>query len=176
MTLETVGGSKVTCAAEAGTGEYAGGKSVGDVVLTLTGCSRSGEACSSSGAQAGEIVTGPLEGTLGVEKLGSSERTDKLGLDLFPSGGTGSLAEFTCGATSIALRGSAIGSITTGKMSATTALKFKASKGKQKPEAFAGGPRDVLEESVDGGAYEQTGLSLSATQAGEEAVEANPAV
>ncbi len=37
VTLETVGGSKVTCAAEAGTGEYAGGKSVGDVVLTLTG-------------------------------------------------------------------------------------------------------------------------------------------
>ncbi len=34
----------------------------------------------------------------------------------------------------------------------------------------------MLEESVGGGAYEQAGLSLSATQAGEEPVEANPAV
>ena len=111
-----------------------------------------------------------------MEKPGSSERTDKLGLDLFPSGGAGPVAEFTCGATSIEVRGSVIGSLTTGKMSATTALKFKASKGKQKPEAFAGGPSDVLEESVDGGACEQAGLSLSASQVGEEAVEANPAV
>ena len=61
-------------------------------------------------------------------------------------------------------------------MSATTALKFKASKGKQKPEAFAGGPSDVLEESVDAGAYEQAGLSLSANQLGDQPVEANPAV
>jgi len=176
VTLETVGGSKVTCTGEAGTGEYAGDKSVGGIVLALGGCSRSGEACSSSGAQAGEVLTGSLEGTLGVVKEGSSERTDKLGLDLLPSGGSGSLAEFTCGAASIVVRGSVIASITTGKMSAATALKFKASKGKQKPEGFVGGPSDVLEESLDGGAYEQAGLSLSATQSGEEPIEANPAV
>ncbi|HTY96539.1 MAG TPA: hypothetical protein VMB91_05820 [Solirubrobacteraceae bacterium] len=176
VTLETVGGSKLTCTGEAGTGEYAAAKSVGGVVLVLTGCSRSGTPCSSSGAQAGEIVTSQLEGTLGVEKLGVSERTDKLGLDLSPSGGTGSLAEFTCGATSVAVRGSVIGSVTTGKTSVTSSLKFKASKGRQKPEGFAGGPTDVLEESLDGGAYEQAGLTLSATQLDEEPVEANPAV
>ena len=45
------------------------------------------------------------------------------------------------------------------KPAATQTLKFKASKGVQKPEAFAGGAKEVLEQSTDGGAYEQAGLT-----------------
>ncbi len=57
--LETVKGSKVTCTGETGSGEYTGLKTVGDVVLTLTGCEIAGgkAKCASSGAAAGEIVT-----------------------------------------------------------------------------------------------------------------------
>ncbi len=43
-------------------------------------------------------------------------------------------------------------------------------------EGFAGGPKEVLEESVGVGPYEQVGLSLTASQAGEEPVEANAGV
>ncbi len=173
-TFETVNGSKVTCTGESGSGKYRDSKAVQGVVLTLTGCTRSGEGCASAGARAGEIVSSSLEGTLGIEKLGASAGADKLGLELFPVGETGPLVEFTCGATSVSIRGSVIVPVSAGKMSITTTLKFKASKGKQKPESFVGGAKDVLEQSVDKAAYEQAGLTLSAGQLNEEPLEANP--
>ena len=98
-TLETVAGAKVTCTGETSAGHTPASDRVGGVVLTLTGCERSGRTCSSTGAHAGEIVSSTLEGALGVEKLGASASKDKLGLDLFPVGETGPLLEFACGAT-----------------------------------------------------------------------------
>ncbi len=175
-TLETVKGTKVTCAGETGTGSYTGDRTVGGVVLTLTGCELSGEKCSSTGAATGEVVSSALEGTLGVEKLGASESKDRIGLDLFPVGRAGSLTAFSCGATSVVLRGSAIVPVTANKMSLSSPLKFKASKGKQKPEGFVEEAPDVLEASFAGGAYEQIGLTLTATQTDEEDVEVNAAV
>jgi hypothetical protein len=175
-TLEAVGGSRVTCTAESGTGRYAGNDTLGAVVLTFTGCARAGAACSSAGAHGGEVVSPPLEMTLGVETLGTSASSDRLGLDLSGAGGSGTLLQFTCGATTVSLRGSVIVPLKANKPALTQKLKFKASKGKQRPESFAGGSRDVLEESVGAGAYEQAGLSLAATQTGEETVEANAGV
>jgi hypothetical protein len=61
-------------------------------------------------------------------------------------------------------------------MSLTPALKGSASKGKQKPEAFVGEPKDILEESLNGGAFEQAGLTLTTIQTDEEAVEVNSVV
>jgi hypothetical protein len=52
-------------------------------------------------------------------------------------------------------------------------IKFKASKGTQKPERFVERALDVLEASFAGAAYEAMGLTLAGTQTGEEAVEAN---
>ena len=175
-TLEAVGGSRVTCTGESGTGQYAGNNTIGDVMLTFTGCARAGTACASAGAHSGEVVSQPLEATLGVETLGASASSDKLGLDLSGAGGSGTLLQFTCGATSVSVRGSVIVPLKANKPALTQKLKFKASKGRQKPESFAGGPRDVLEESVSAGAYEQAGLSLATNQTGEEAVEANAGV
>ncbi|MGP0101623.1 MAG: hypothetical protein ACLPUT_08390 [Solirubrobacteraceae bacterium] len=175
-TLETAKDTKVTCAGETGTGDYTGDSTVGGVVLTLTGCVLSGEKCSSAGAGAGEVVSSSLEGELGVEKLGASESKDKIGLDLFPAGSAGPVMEFSCGATSVALRGSVIVPVAANKMSLSTPLKLKASKGRQKPEGFVGEAKDVLEASFGGAAYEQIGLTLTATQADEEDVEVNAAV
>ncbi len=169
-------GSKLTCTVETSAGEYTGLKTVGDVVLTLTGCERGGERCSSAGAAAGEIVTQPLEGALGVEKLGASRASDKIGLDLFPSPGTGAFMEFSCAGTSVAIQGSVIVPISADKMLLANKLKASASKGEQKPESFVAGAKDVLEESFDRADFEPTGLSLALTQTDEEAVEVNSVV
>jgi hypothetical protein len=99
-----------------------------------------------------------------------------LGLDLSAAGGGGTLLQFTCGATAVSVRGSVIVPLKANKPALDQKLKFKASKRRQIPESFAGEPREVLEESVAAGAYEQAGLSLTATQAREEAVEANAGV
>jgi len=129
------------------------------------------------GALAGEVVTNSLVGELGVEKLGATSASNKIGLDLHRGGKTEPLMEFKCGLTAVSVRGSVIASITSNKMSLTQALKFKAStKGKQKPESFVGEPKDVLEASVSGGPFEQIGLTLTTTQTDEEPVEINSVV
>jgi alpha-tubulin suppressor-like RCC1 family protein len=175
LTLETVKGSKVTCTGETSTGEYTGLKTVGGVVLTLTGCERSSEKCA-SGMVAGEIVSRSLEGVLGVEKLGASSSKNKIGLDLYSVGKTGALLEFSCGSTTASVQGSVIVPVKADKMSLTQTLKFKATKGKQKPESFVGDPKDILEASFDAAPFEQTGLTLSATQFNKESVEVNSVV
>jgi hypothetical protein len=131
---------------------------------------------SSAGAGAGEIVSKTLEGTLGVEQLGASAGQDKIGLDLFTVGNAGPLLAFSCGATTASLRGSVIVPVKANKMSPSATLKFKASKGRQKPEGFAGEAKDVLEASFDEGPFEELGLSTTTTQTSEEPVEVNAAV
>lgn len=54
-TLETVGGSKVTCSAESGKGE-ATGTSTGTSTITFTGCEGFTAKCHTSGAAEGEVV------------------------------------------------------------------------------------------------------------------------
>ena len=176
VTLEAVKGSRVTCKSETGTGEYTGLKTVGGVVITLTGCELLGDQCSSAGALAGEIVTQPLEGVLGIDKLGATSSQDLLGLDLFPIGRTGSVMEFSCGVTPASVQGSVIVPVKADKMFLTSTLRYSAAKGKQKPESFAGEPRDILEASLNVQAFEQLGLTLETTQTNSEAVEVNAVV
>ena len=172
LILETSGGSRVTCAGATSTGLYTGAKEVGEVLLRLTGCERSGEPCS-SGLASGEIVSTPLEGVLGVEKLGTTSITNKIGIDLFAAGNAGPVMEFSCATTTVSIHGSVIVSVTANKMALTQALKSRERKGKQQPESFVGGSRDVLEASFDNGAPEQVGLTLTSTQTSKEAVEVN---
>ena len=173
--VETVKGAKVTCKGQTGTGDYTGHETVGGVLLTLTGCERSSEKCS-SGLVGGEIVSKTLEGVLGVEKLGTTSSRDKIGLDLFPTGKTGPVMEFACGSTAVSIRGSVIVPVASNKMSSTAVLRFAATAGKQKPEGFVGGATDVLEASFGGGPFEQAGLTLLSTQTNEEPLEINPVV
>jgi hypothetical protein len=174
-TLETVRGSKVTCKTETGAGEYTatGLTTVGGVVLTFTGCERLGEKCATAEAAEGTITTTPLEGELGITRLGKTRAKDNIGLDLFPVGRTGSVMEFDCGAVPVSVRGSMIVPLHANRMALRTKLNFSAAKGKQKPESFVGGPHDVLEVSFNKGPFEQAGLSAKTTQANREALEVN---
>jgi hypothetical protein len=90
---------------------------------------------------------------------------------LLPTGKSGPFAEFSCGASAVSVRGAVIVPVQANKMSLTQAVKFSASKGKQKPEHFEGGAQAVLEESIGAGPYEQTGLSATITQTSKEKVE-----
>jgi hypothetical protein len=143
------------------------------VIVTLTGCTQGAEKCTSAGRSPGEIVTSLLEGVLGWE----AKVKNKVALDLLPvgyePGQAGPFMKFSCGSTSVLVQGSVIVPIKANKMSSTATLKFKASKGKQKPESFETGPKDVLEESVNGGALERTGLSATITQTNGAQVEVN---
>jgi hypothetical protein len=171
-TFQTVHGAKITCTGEGGTGEYAGSKALAGLTLAFSGCESTGQPCTSAGASTGDIDTGALEGTLGVETHATKVR-GKLALDIAPAMGGETFARFSCATSEVTLRGSVIVPIQDDKMGSSFALKFAASKGKQKPEHLAEAAKDVLEESIAGGHFEQTGLTAKITQTNEEAVEAN---
>jgi len=174
VTLETVGRKVISCKGESGSGEYTSAKSVGHVTMTFTGCEFSASKCASTGAGEGEIVTSTLEGQLGVEKKTST--STKIALDLLPAGGTGPVAEFTCGTTPVTIRGSVLNPVTANKMAASVTVKYAQTAGKQKPEKFEGMPIDVLETATGEGAFEKTGLALTMTQTNGEKIEVNSVV
>ncbi|HWX96175.1 MAG TPA: fibronectin type III domain-containing protein [Solirubrobacteraceae bacterium] len=170
ITFETIKKTLVTCHGESGKGEFTGPKSVGGVVITLTGCESQATKCTTTGAATeGEVSTTTLEGVLGWE----SKPLKHVATDLFPVGHTGTFAEFTCGTTAVQVVGSVLVKDTTGKMVISEILKFTQKAGKEKPERFEGGPLQVLEAKFGEGAVEQTGLNLTVTQTDEELLEIN---
>jgi IPT/TIG domain len=176
FTSEGVGGNPITCSGQKGTGEYTGPKTVGGAVFTFMGCALGSARCNSAGAKEGEVVTTPLVGELGVIKTSSEGALkNEIGLDLKASG-SALIAEFTCGATAGKWRGSVIVPVKTNKGISSVTLKFAAKAGKQKPEAFEGLPKDVIESSLGGAAFEQSGWSLTTTLTNAEKVEVNSVV
>lgn len=170
--IETIGKRLVTCTGESGSGVYAPNETVGSTQLTFTGYHvGSSEACS-SGATSGEVVTVPLDGTLGVILTSSEGLTkNKVGLDLRPAA-TGPLAEFVCGNTTYALTGAVIAQITANAMQLNTGVwKLTQAKGIQKPTRFEGRPEQVLQLRVGGNRPEQAALSASIVVLNEERVE-----
>jgi hypothetical protein len=171
--FETTGKLKLTCTSATLAGKITGPASVGEVIVRFKGCESSAKACTTGGLGAGEIESATLEGALGWE----AKSKGHVALDLYPDGRTGPFMQYTCsGAAATSVTGSVLIAVKAGKMETASKLKLKASKGKQKPEAFEGGERDVLLSSIGGGAAEQDGLSLSATQTNEEVVEIDTAV
>ncbi len=171
--LETVGKTQIVCEGEGSTGEYTGNKTVGKVVSTFTKCSAFGHACTTAGSAAGTIVTGPLEGVIGVEEAGAEPISNKIGQDLFPIGHTGAIAEFVCSGVPLSITGSIISPVTPNAMKLTTQVKTKEIKGKQKPEAFVGETPDPLMANFSEGPPEQAGETLTTVQTNEEKVEVN---
>jgi hypothetical protein len=169
--LETVGGNKVTCSGESGTGKYTGNKTIGSMTVTFTGCSAFEANCSSAGSPTGTIVTSALEGVLGVEELGAEPVLNKIGEDVFPVGHSGPVGEFTCAGLPLVLSGAIISPVTANGMRLSSTIKAKALKGKQKPENFVGGPPEVLKAVINGAPAEQAGESITTTQTNEEKVE-----
>jgi alpha-tubulin suppressor-like RCC1 family protein len=178
--LENVAGTKIVCNAETGEGEYQGRKAVTAIVLRFQGCQGGGAECKTAGAAAGEIVTRPLEGVLGIETASiEGPINDKIALDVFPVGREGHLAETErCGLLGhVSVRGAVLGRVTSNTMALSPKLKYKAASGKQKPEGFEGQPADVLEMALFGTTtFSQAGLSMEATQTNEEKVEINSVV
>jgi len=174
VTLEAANRTKVTCSGESGSGDITGRKTVGNVLVTFTGCESAGSKCTTSGHAEGEIASNGLEGTLGAVTITEKEGKETIhpGLDLFPVGNVGPLFEYSCaGGEPQTLSGSVIAPLAAGKMQTSSALKFSQSAGLQKPEALEEGSTDVLRSGIG----EQVGLSLNALLSTEEAVEINPA-
>jgi hypothetical protein len=158
-TLETVGGLKVTCLSESGSGGFTGTKSLGGFLIRYSGCERAGEKCSSSGEPAGVVASRTLEGVLGLSKLAKSGKPSENtpGIELRPTGG-GAFAEFSCGAASIVLRGAVIAHPPANKTAKTLPIALTETRGKQNPSHLVGMAADPFEGSLNGGAYEAAGL------------------
>jgi phosphodiesterase/alkaline phosphatase D-like protein len=149
-------------------GEYDGPQS-SSMGLTLTGCEATKNIvgkCHSAGAAEGEVKWNPVEAHLGIVKTGTAPLA---GWDLQPASGP-DLANFTCGATAVAIAGSVIGQVTTlNKMSTTFAIKFKETGGKELYEKFEGGVKDT--PLLDAGQEEAAGITASWTTTNEELIE-----
>lgn len=178
--LTTVGGALVECKAQTSTGELVPGnnKEEKGIVVIFTGCKALGLPCTSPGAKEGELITNELEGLVGW----TSKSAKKTALELFPAKSvvSGQFIEFTCTGLVVKVRGKVLVPIKNDKMTTTETLKFKATKGKQKPETWeeAAGPQ-ILEASfsnIGAGAYEQAGQTITSTIKGEEALELNAVV
>jgi hypothetical protein len=170
VTLETPEKRKVTCSTESSGGEIVGTKEVANVVITLTGCESNGQKCTTTGLSEGVLQSKVLEGALGWE----AKATKKVALHLYPVGETGVFLEYRCiGGVPTTVTGSILVPVKADKMAITSTLKYKASKGRQKPEHLEGEPPEVLTASLNGEASEQIGLTATLTQTNEEALEIN---
>jgi len=174
-TLETVGGTKITCKAETSKGEYTGLKTIGNMVAHFTGCETAGLKCNSAGKGEGEIDTAPLGGPIGFETIVSPASKDHLANELHSE--SGNVAEFTCAGLKVTVIGSVLHKITANAMKLTATEKFTASKGEQKPDHFAGGTVDEhILESNSGSGFEEAGQTITSILTNEEKVEANSVV
>jgi hypothetical protein len=156
--LETVGKRRIVCKAAGGSGAYPVSKRIA-LAMHLSGCELKSQQCESEGASEGEIATS-LAGTFGWRNKTEEPRTTNVAVEL-ASDTNGPIAAFHCGATAVSIRGAVLADVAKDKASLTTAIQFAATKGRQKPESFEGGPRAVLEASFAGGTYEQMGLTMS---------------
>jgi hypothetical protein len=169
--LESANGTRVNCTGESSSGTITSAKTVGNVVIKLTGCGLGGVSearCTTPGRPEGEIQTKKLEGVLGIERI--VKEKPHAGLDLYPPGKTGAFAEYACGLKApVMLTGSVIAQMPTDKVFSAGKFKYAAARGRQKPESFLSGERQVLTNNNG----EQVGLAYSASQVNEEPLEIN---
>ncbi len=178
--LTAVGGQSVQCKTESSTGEFFEGnnKEAGNMKIKFNECESLNLTCSTPGAKAGELVTNNVEGIVGWE----NKARKKTALELYPahSVASGLFIEFECAGLVVKVRGKVLVPIKNDAMKTSETLKFKASKGKQKPEKWEeSSEKVILESSFKGGPYEQSGQDITSVLkelAGEEALELNAVV
>lgn len=173
--LETVGKSKIVCLGDTAGGEFTGPRT-DRLTITFTGCefATSGIKCNSAGAAQGEIKTPQLEGVLGF--INEHASPPSVGVNLKPVLGKLFVA-FECSGVPVKVNGSVIAPITpTGKMSSTSTLNYRASKGVQAVEEFEGGEKHTLRAVASGKETEpeQAGLRTTDTSTSEEPLEIKP--
>jgi hypothetical protein len=167
---------KVECTNETGSGTISGPKTVGGIVLTLTGCelfrgAGSLGACSAPGHAAGELQTSTLNGTIGWQ----NKAKKLVALSLSPVGTETFMAVECPGTEFTAFTGEVLGQAHADAMSASAPLVFKQHLGNQSPEGFEGGPAEVL-QTGGGVLTERVGWSTISVFATEEKVEINAVV
>ena len=173
-TLEALGGgSALSCSHTAIAGSYTGAKTAA-ATATFTGCKlvAGKQSCQSAGAGSGEIVTSQLQGSLGfIEDLVEKEQLiASVGLDLTHSPDL-LTAECTGGA-EVSVTGSVIAPYgTVDKSILKNSLLFSAPGGKQSPEAFEEGAKDVLSATIAGGSPAQAGLTSKVKVTNSEPIE-----
>jgi hypothetical protein len=168
MTLQTAGGSAVSCKAITGLGRLSSAKE-GKTTLQMTGCTGP-EGTTCSNAKTGEIETKELKSQLAytypAKETAEGRQT---GLVLSPASGE-VFAEVTCKVSiikvSIVIKGAVIAVVTPlGKAEQTANLTLKASRSKQEVSEYetegAGKVAASLTTSVSGSAYEESGLEES---------------
>ena len=164
--------ARMPCKSVSATGEYTGPKTVGNVVMTFTGCEFVPLLCESPGAEEGKAITPALSGEL----VWSKRARKTVALDLRPPSGVLFL-DVACGGFLFKVKGSVLVNVQTGSMLTVTTQKYAATRGVQKPSEYetSGGEQiaDFLEMSAGGGPYVQTGLALTNTQTNEERLEVN---
>jgi hypothetical protein len=178
--LETVFKRSVTCTGVSGEGSYGAFKELTGVHLTFKGCqSVAGKTvtgkCSSSGANEGEVQSSTLTATL----VWASKASKKVAWDLAPFAAS-PLLDMQCGTSSVVVDGSVLVPVRASKASTESPLKFKASKGAQKPfeyETSEGGKiKDTLETMFAGAPAEPIGLTAMITQTSKELIEINTTI
>jgi hypothetical protein len=167
--FETVGAQTLYCSSMTEKGEYTGPKAM-KLKLGYQLCEDGAKRpCQTTPAHAGEIeAVETLEGTLAY--IDGTKKT--AGWDLKPEGGSGALFTYYCGTLPESIHtveGSVIGQAKKGffvgdlnKMSKHGAVAYKATRGKQLPEAFEGLAADTLTTTTTGletRSPEQTGLT-----------------
>ena len=158
ITLGTEGRLPVKCTIGNISGEYKGPKTA-SVKIELQACiNAEGKACTgvTSPQTKSEIEMLPLEGELGYVR--NEEINGRLfvqpGLLIKPMSPLTEWIKYECGnpLETFALEGGVIGKLSPmDKMSTATNLALTVSRGVQKPESFAGGPKETLQTGVTSG-------------------------
>jgi hypothetical protein len=178
VSLETVAGTKIQCAASTQEGSYTGPKTESDT-LVLIGCieTKTSQKCQTNPLKEGEIETQPLKGELGFISNGEKP---VVGVDLKPE--TGSVvATFVCGklpespGINVVLEGSVIAPIKpVNRMRLEFTLPYVVMGGKQAVQQFEGGAKDTLTAQILSGlttTTEEIGLRQLVTVENEEPIE-----
>ena len=173
-TIETASGTKVSCTKMHDAGEVTGRKTT-VIQFTFEGCSFSELPCTTPGQAGGVVATPVLPGRLIVIKKEAEAKKNIIGDDIGSPGAP--FAEFTCGEdVGFRIVGSVIQRLAVNTMLEKVALVFAETKGHQKLEKGEGEPKDVLETSILGRPFEQTGLALTEVQENERKIEVNTVV
>jgi hypothetical protein len=179
-TLATKGGKTVTCTSEKSSGEFIAGtdNKHEQTTVEFAGCKSNTFACTTAGKASGELVTNELLGEVGFENAAKK----KTALKLYPApSAKGKFIEFKCIGLEVKVRGKGeeagagiLVNVKNDKMTATETLKYKATKGVQKPVKWEGpNPETYLESNFENLGYEQSGQTITSTVKGEEPLELN---
>jgi hypothetical protein len=187
----------VACKEQSSEGEITGNKEDTAKAIVFKGCESSKVACSTTGAETGEIQVKELDGTIGIEKRGYNKEkkeevpaSSKIAHEFTPKGPVGEkFVNFNCAtALAVTVRGHVLNPIKTNSMTLSAVVKFTAPGGNQKPEHFSTGielatgketfgPELSLEAAfVKPGLpeeFEESGQTLTTTQTNAEKYEAS---